>query len=196
MGQPLAEVIKTKRKELHMSRKELADKISASAGAVYAWETGKSTKIRTKFIGPLADVLGFDPTPYQDTDKDAQDEAVIEEELTEMEAAVAERVRKFRKAGKHTQQTMSDELGLEKRVYRALENGKKRIDLELLLRLSRALEVSADELLGGAQEKTEAAVEASPEEEPKLENWIKQIADAPEDKKKAVRRMWNAVREL
>ena len=62
--------------------------------------------------------------------------------------AIAERLRKLRKARGMTQLEMAEKLGVVQSIFSSYENGKIRLHGELIIELAKILCVTTDELLG------------------------------------------------
>ena len=57
----IKDIIKSRRNELSMTMKELADKVGVSEGTISRWESGKISEMRRDKIYALANALGISP---------------------------------------------------------------------------------------------------------------------------------------
>ena len=64
------------------------------------------------------------------------------------QAAIGRRLAQIRKAKGHTQKSLADKMGLIQALVSAYELAKIRLNAEMVIRFSKALDVSADEILG------------------------------------------------
>ncbi len=71
---------------------------------------------------------------------------------------VGERIRKYRTARGITQAQLAEASGLSDRSISSIETGKKKLMLDSLLAIAKALEVTADSLLLGNQAITSSAI--------------------------------------
>jgi len=61
---------------------------------------------------------------------------------------IGQRLAKIRKQKGHTQKILAEKMGLIQALVSAYELGKIRLNAEMVIRFAKALEVSADEILG------------------------------------------------
>jgi transcriptional regulator with XRE-family HTH domain len=61
---------------------------------------------------------------------------------------IGQRLARIRKQKGYTQKTLADKMGLIQALVSAYELGKIRLNAEMVVRFAKALEVSADEILG------------------------------------------------
>ena len=90
-------------------------------------------------------------------------------------AEIGQRIRKFRKLRKLTQEALSEAADLSPSYLSHIENGSKKLSLEALIRIAEAIDVSVDHLLANRpssvstrQSELHALLESTTEQEQKF----------------------------
>ena len=83
-----------------------------------------------------------------------------------MHLEIGDQLRKHRKSLKLNQQTIADQLNIDRSTYTCYEIGKTYPPLDTLVRLSRIYQVSIDELLGVNSEPSTIVAESAPVYDP------------------------------
>ena len=186
----LSQNLKQLRKEKGLSQQELAEKTGASLASINGWESGRIRKIREGSLEKLAAAL--------DTTKDVllSESVVAKKEVDDFAKEVSSRIKEVRKKRKLKQEDVAEKLGISKFDYIDVENGSAEPGLAQLKTIAELLEVTLDELFGLEKLEPEAEESEVQEEKGRPERWIRQLSEAPEEIKDAMKKMWSAVRGI
>ncbi|HEY4543895.1 MAG TPA: helix-turn-helix transcriptional regulator [Tissierellaceae bacterium] len=106
------------------------------------------------------------------------------------------RLRSLREQHKISQKDFAEILGVSNVVLSRYENGERKPDYDMLIKIAEHFDVSVDYLLGKSN-----SVQLSDEEEfqnfiedPELEMWYKQLPNNKEDDLRALKDMWEIIK--
>lgn len=106
------------------------------------------------------------------------------------------RLRSLREQHKISQKDFAEILGVSNVVLSRYENGERKPDYDMLIKIAEYFDVSVDYLLGKSN-----SVQLSDEEEfqnfiedPELEMWYKQLPNNKEDDLRALKDMWEIIK--
>lgn len=106
------------------------------------------------------------------------------------------RLRSLREQHKISQKDFAEILGVSNVVLSRYENGERKPDYDMLIKIAEYFDVSVDYLLGKSN-----SVQLSDEEEfqnfiedPELEMWYKQLPNNKEEDLRALKDMWEIIK--
>ena len=106
------------------------------------------------------------------------------------------RLRSLREQHKISQKDFAEILGVSNVVLSRYENGERKPDYDMLIKIAEYFDVSVDYLLGKSN-----SVQLSDEEEfkrfkdnPDLERWYKELPENDEEDLEALRAMWEIIK--
>ncbi|WP_052339491.1 helix-turn-helix transcriptional regulator [Gorillibacterium massiliense] len=186
----LSQNLKHLRKEKGLSQQELAEKTGASLASINGWESGRIQKIREGSLEKLATALS--------TTREAllTETVVAKKEVDDFSKEVSARIKEVRKKKKLKQEEVADKLGISKFDYIDIENASAEPGLSQLKTIAELLEVTLDELFGLEKAEPIEEINEVQEEKGRPERWIRQLSDAPEEVKEAMKKVWSVVRSI
>lgn len=133
----IKDVLKSRRIELNLTMKQLADLVGVSEGTISRWESGDIANMRRDKIGALANALQISPT------------VIMEMEDASMVMNIGNRVKARREELGLTQAQLAQLTGYtEKTSISKIESGASTIPVTKINRFARVLEVTEGYLMG------------------------------------------------
>ncbi|MGG3210594.1 helix-turn-helix transcriptional regulator [Geobacillus stearothermophilus] len=109
---------------------------------------------------------------------------------------LGDRLRKLRQEKKLTQEELGKKINVTKVSISGYENGNRTPDTETLQKLADFFNVTTDYLLGRTDDPTPPEQDDIPEElkDPKLGLFFKELAEAPEERREQLLKIWEILK--
>ncbi|PPB12879.1 helix-turn-helix domain-containing protein [Brevibacillus laterosporus] len=190
----LAYRIKMARLNKGWSQGKLAENLGKTRTAVVNWETGYATP-EASTIAKIAEALEVEREWLIDTSNDEFEKMEMHLEkdkvATNMTNAekIGARLRYFRKRKGLTGEQVAASINIARPTISGYESGRREPNFETLILLSKLYGMSIDQLLEcNMADDVSFSVESEP--------WIFEILAANQEKKNAIKKIWETIRDL